>query len=120
MTDLHALDHARGHSLVPTVEELAAIPKLYETDGQPFLEKKIYLKYFAGSSATWHIAEVDPEPDSWILFGHCDLGLGFPEWGSVDLHELASLSVRTPQGFPIYAERDLQFLPKLWSEVVHD
>src|SRR3546814_17413477 len=47
---------------------------------------------------------MDPdEPD--ILFGLCDLGLGFPELGSVRLSELES--VEGPLGLGI--ERDLYF-----------
>jgi hypothetical protein len=47
---------------------------------------------------------MDPhEPD--ILFGLCDLGMGFPELGSVRLSELQS--VRGPLGLGI--ERDLMF-----------
>lgn len=114
MSDLHALDSLRGHSLVPTAEELAVIPKLYETDGLPFADKTIHLRYFAGGSAEWLIAEVDP--DQWLMFGHCDLGLGFPEWGYVSLEELCALRVRTPQGFPVYAERDLYWSPRTFSQ----
>src|SRR3546814_14564542 len=55
-------------------------------------------------AATWLITQMDPdEPD--ILFGLCDLGLGFPELGSVRLSELES--VEGPLGLGI--ERDLYF-----------
>lgn len=55
-------------------------------------------------AATWLITQMDPdEPD--ILFGLCDLGLGFPELGSVRLSELES--VKGPLGLGI--ERDLYF-----------
>lgn len=114
MTDLHNLDKLRGHSLVPTPEELAAIPKLYETDGLPFADKTIHLRYFAGGSAEWLITEISPEED-WLMFGHCDLGLGFPEWGYVSLVELCLLRTRSPQGHPIYAERDLHWTPKTFG-----
>lgn len=114
MTDLHSLDHMRGHSLVPTDEELAAVPALYATDGQGFDAKTIYLRYFAGASAEWLITELDPE--SWMMFGHCDLGLGFPEWGYVDLAELCSTRARSAQGYPIYVERDLHWERKTFGE----
>jgi hypothetical protein len=56
------------------------------------------------ASATWLLTELDPEdPD--IAFGLCDLGMGFPELGSVSLSEITS--VRGPFGLPI--ERDLHF-----------
>ena len=59
------------------------------------------------AGATWLITEIDPdEPD--LAFGLCDLGLGFPELGSVSLSELAS--VRGRLGLPV--ERDLHFVAK--------
>jgi hypothetical protein len=58
------------------------------------------------AGATWLLTEIDPEdPD--IAFGLCDLGLGFPELGSVSLAELAA--VRGRLGLPV--ERDLHFRP---------
>ena len=58
--------------------------------------------------ATWLISEMDPEnPD--ILFGLCDLGLGFPEIGSVSLSELQEL--RGPAGLKV--ERDRFFEPSM-------
>lgn len=40
-------------------------------------------------AATWLLTEIDPvAPD--IAFGLCDLGMGFPEIGSVSLGELAA------------------------------
>jgi hypothetical protein len=56
------------------------------------------------AAATWLLTEIDPEdPD--IAFGLCDLGLGYPELGSVSLSELAALRGRL--GLPV--ERDLHF-----------
>jgi hypothetical protein len=53
---------------------------------------------------TWLLTEIDPEePD--IAFGLCDLGMGFPEMGSVSLTELRAL--RGKLGLPV--ERDLSF-----------
>jgi hypothetical protein len=47
--------------------------------------------------ATWLLSELDPdEPD--IAFGHCDLGLGYPELGEVSIAELES--IRGPLGLP--------------------
>ena len=56
-------------------------------------------------AATWLLSELDPE-DKDTLFGLCDLGLGFPELGSVSLDELQS--VKGPLGIGI--ERDLFFI----------
>lgn len=58
-------------------------------------------------AATWLISAIEPDdPD--ILFGLCDLGMGFPELGSVRLSELES--VRGPLNLGI--ERDLFFEAK--------
>lgn len=57
------------------------------------------LKLFAGS-ATWLLTELDEDN---VFFGLCDLGMGFPELGSVSLEELEAYS-----GFPAI-ERDLYF-----------
>ena len=55
-------------------------------------------------SGTWLLTEVESEyPD--IAFGLCDLGMGYPELGSVSISELAS--VKGPFGLGI--ERDLHF-----------
>jgi hypothetical protein len=58
------------------------------------------------ASCTWLLTELDPgEPD--IAFGLCDLGMGYPELGSVRISELES--VRGVLGLPV--ERDLHFTP---------
>jgi hypothetical protein len=56
------------------------------------------------NGATWLLSELDPD-DTDIAFGLCDLGMGFPELGSVRLSELAA--VRGPGGLGI--ERDIHF-----------
>ncbi len=56
------------------------------------------------AGCTWLLTELDPDaPD--IAFGLCDLGMGFPELGSVSMRELQS--VRGQIGLPI--ERDKFF-----------
>ncbi|WP_426128594.1 DUF2958 domain-containing protein [Pararhizobium sp. PWRC1-1] len=56
------------------------------------------------AAATWLIASAEPEdPD--LLFGLCDLGVGFPELGSVLLSEIASVRGR----LGLRVERDLAF-----------
>lgn len=58
------------------------------------------------AGCTWLLTELDPDdPD--IAFGLCDLGLGFPELGSVSLTEIAGIRGRL--GLPV--ERDLHFAP---------
>lgn len=59
------------------------------------------------AGCTWLLTELDPEePD--IAFGLCDLGLGYPELGSVRISEIES--VRGRLGLPV--ERDLHFAPR--------
>ena len=69
----------------------------------PEADRKVVVKYFTpDGGATWWISERDPHnPD--LLFGLCDLGLGFQELGSVSLRELEEL--RGAFGLPV--ERDL-------------
>ena len=55
-------------------------------------------------AATWLITEMSPD-DSDLLFGLCDLGMGFPELGYVSLRELQSVKGR----FGLGIERDLHF-----------
>lgn len=56
------------------------------------------------AGATWLLTEADPEEGT-RCFGLCDLGLGLPELGWVDLTEIQAL--RGPLGLPV--ERDLYF-----------
>lgn len=68
------------------------------------------------ANCTWLLVELDPEdPD--IAFGLCDLGMGFPELGSVSLSELSAL--RGALGLPV--ERDRSFkAAKTLSEYAED
>ncbi len=57
------------------------------------------------SDCVWLLTELDPqEPD--IAFGLCDLGMGYPELGTVSIRELES--VRGGLRLPI--ERDENFI----------
>ena len=55
-------------------------------------------------ASTWLLTEIEPD-DHTIAWGLCDLGMGFPEFGTVSLAELAAY--RGPLGIGI--ERDLGF-----------
>lgn len=58
-------------------------------DHDPMPVVKLFSPYMGG---TWLLTELDPEePD--IAFGLCDLGVGFPELGSVRVSELASARI---------------------------
>jgi len=64
------------------------------------------------AAATWLLTEISPHDED-IAFGLCDLGMGFPELGSVRISELEE--VRGALGLP--AERELSFhAKKLLSE----
>jgi hypothetical protein len=58
-------------------------------------------------AATWLLTELDPEEPT-IAWGLCDLGMGFPEFGTVSLTELAEFRGR----FGLGIERDLHFQAK--------
>lgn len=74
-------------------------------EGTDEIDFKPVVKLFTpDAGATWLLSEIDPE-DTDIAFGLCDLGLGFPELGTVSLAEIAS--VRGRLGLPV--ERDLHF-----------
>lgn len=66
------------------------------------------VKLFTPDGAcTWLLTELYPDnPD--IAFGLCDLGMGFPELGDVNIAELESLSGR----LGLRVERDLHFMPR--------
>ena len=73
--------------------------------GEPEPDFEPVVKLFTpDAGCTWLLTEIDPEdPD--IAFGLCDLGMGYPELGSVSLSELES--VRGRLNLPV--ERDLYF-----------
>jgi len=79
--------------------------RLLENGRRPDEDHQPVVKFFDPcGAATWLISQMDPdEPD--ILFGLSDLGLGFPELGSVRLSELKSVRGRLGLGI----ERDLYF-----------
>ena len=66
--------------------------------------KPVVKLFTPDAAATWLLTEIDPDdPD--IAFGLCDLGMGFPEIGSVSLAEIDA--VRGRLGLPV--ERDRTF-----------
>ena len=58
-------------------------------------------------AATWLLTEIDPEDES-VAWGLCDLGMGFPEFGTVSLNELAEYRGRLGLGI----ERDRFFVAR--------
>tara|TARA_B100001248_G_scaffold230395_1_gene190267 strand:+ start:616 stop:1035 length:420 start_codon:yes stop_codon:yes gene_type:complete len=74
---------------------------------------KPYLKLFNPTGrGTWLITSIEGD----LMFGLCDLGMGFPELGYVSLMELQSLDL--PFGLSI--ERDMQFEPEMSIEEYSD
>jgi hypothetical protein len=63
--------------------------------------------FYPAGAATWLLTELDPEDED-VAWGLCDLGMGFPEFGTVRISELASF--RGKCGLNI--ERDLHFEAK--------
>lgn len=67
--------------------------KLIE-NGQPENQDKdhapVVWLYIPDTACQWLISELDPEHPS-IAFGLCDLGMGFPELGYVDLEEIKAI-----------------------------
>lgn len=87
------------------VAKLAQNGFAFSIDGDDDLEPVVKL-FTPDASCTWLLVMSDPDdPD--ILYGLCDLGLGFPELGSVRLSEL--LELRGWLGLPV--ERDRHFDP---------
>jgi len=64
----------------------------------------IVLKLFGGSNCTWLITEIEPNNDT--MWGLCDIGHGFCEFGTVSLSELKT--TRFPP-FGLGVERDMYF-----------
>ena len=102
-----------------------SLPPLYSQESNP--DPQVVLHFFNPMGAgDWFITEGqlevfdkeegDDEPivvESWLFFGLCDLGFGYPELGYVSLVELES--VKGPFGLGI--ERDMYWQPKALSEV---
>ena len=66
--------------------------------------KPVVKLFTPDAQCTWLLSEILPDdPD--IAFGLCDLGMGFPELGTVSFTELQQ--VRGRLGLPV--ERDLHF-----------
>ena len=77
--------------------------QLNQDDSQSETLKPVVKIFTPDASATWLFTEYNSEYR--ILFGLCDLGLGFPELGYVAMDEL--LTVRGQLGLPV--ERDEGF-----------
>ena len=59
------------------------------------------------AQCTWLVSEIDPDEND-LAFGLCDLGMGYPELGYIDLIEIRA--VRGQLGLRV--ERDFSFTGK--------
>jgi hypothetical protein len=115
----------RGHDFLPTDEALSKVPGAYGSEHVPAEGKTIWLHYFSAASdhylaEVWHEPGQDGEPGQWMAFGYARLA-AFPEgaeWGYINLDELEQLRVEGPRGLPVIVERDLNWEPQKFSQIV--
>lgn len=82
----------------------AKLPALYANEGKAPADVPVVAKFFTPwANATWFITEGDLSDGT--LWGLCDLGLGMPELGYVNLATLEEL--KGPFGLKV--ERDLYY-----------
>jgi hypothetical protein len=89
---------------IPTQEQLARIPRLYETENVPLKEKQIYLHFFIGG-CDWYICEYDGEDLFWgyaILNGDLEMA----EWGYISFQEIEQIKI--PPGIEVDCETGWQ------------
>jgi hypothetical protein len=82
----------------PTKEQLAKIPKLYQTENVPLREKLVYLHFFIGG-CDWYISEFDEAEDLFWGYAILNNDLEMAEWGYVSFQELKSIKI--PPGFEV-------------------
>ena len=86
--------------------------KLDDNMNLPEKDRQPVVKFFGGGACNWFISEMDGD----ILYGLCDLGLGYREFGTVYLSELESLDF----GFGLGVERDLHWTPQTFDELLKE
>ncbi len=86
----------------PTKQQLAKLPRLYQTEDVPLKEKQIHLHFFIGG-CDWYLVEYDGED---LFWGFAILNNDFEmaEWGYISFQELKDLKV--PPGFEVDCEKD--------------
>ena len=84
----------------PTPQQLAKLPRLYETEDIPLKEKPIHLHFFIGG-CDWFISEYDGDD---LFFGYAILNNDFEngEWGYVSFEELKGIKI--PPGIEVDCE----------------
>lgn len=98
----------------PSKTRLSKIPKLYETDEIPLLEKTIHLHFFLGSS-DWYITEFDGDD---TFFGYVILNgdTQCSEWGYISFQELKDVK---PGFMEIDCELAKYWKPKMIKNIKH-
>ena len=96
-----------NNALITDEQRIVLLANGRESLENPDFDPAPVVKLFTpDAGATWLLSELDPDDlEGRRAFGLCDLGLGMPELGWLDLSELAS--VRGRLGLPV--ERDLYF-----------
>ena len=76
----------------PTAEQLATIPRLYQTEHIPIKDKIVYLHFFIGNS-DWYVMEFDMKN---IFWGFVILNNDYQmsDFGYFNFHELADILVK--------------------------
>ena len=107
----------------PSKEQLAGLPRLYETEGTDPEDIIIHLHFFLGG-CDWYIAEYDGDD---TFFGYANLNdPRLAEWGYISFQELKESQAEAPllknggptDGLPIEVDSDLPWRPKKFSEIV--
>lgn len=75
---------------------------MYSQDGAKGDLPAVYV-FTPDANATWILWEYDP--DDGIAYGMCDLGLGYPECGTVSVAELEAL--HGPFGLPVETDKTI-------------
>ena len=75
---------------LPSKAELAALPKLYSTEGIPIPEKIVHMHFFLGPF-DWYIVEFDGQ-DAFFGYAHIANAPDCSEWGYFSLTELAAIN----------------------------
>ncbi len=109
----------RRRSLITEVQRKQLLDNALQTEIAPENDPMPVVKLLTPyGAATWLLTELHSEdPD--IAFGLCDLGMGFPELGSVSITELEG--IKGPLGFAV--EADIHFKPQaplsVYSRLAH-
>lgn len=94
-----------NNALITAEQRLVLLANGRASQENPDFDPAPVVKLFTpDAGATWLLTEIDPD-DHDHAYGLCDVGLGMPETGWINLQELTT--VRGRLGLPV--ERDLYF-----------